>query len=763
MRQYMGQFFSGLRFRLLLLVVLACIPLAGLTVHNASEERRRQMADWQQRSQEFAKRAALEEEKVVGQTRQLLLALAESAQVRSGNRRDCKKLLDDLFAAHPRYVNLGLIRTNGDFLASALPLAGLANQADREFFRRALATRAFAIGDYPVGITTGKVTVDFGFPVIDASGNVQAVVFAALDLNWFNQFESEFQAQLPGEATWTKVDRYGTILVRHPSPEKWIGQPLPEKSLAKTVFSQPHGVVEALNPEGISGVYAFVSLRSQFVSGDVVSILGIPKDVLFAGANRMLVRNLVGLGIAAVLALLFGWIASYFLIVRQVRALVNSSARLAAGDLSARTGLSPGRDEFGQLTHAFDQMAQALEQREKERRQAEADRARLAAIIESSDDAIVSKTADGIVVTWNHGAERLYGYTAEEMIGRPISLLYSPEHEQECLRTLEKVKRGERVPTCHTMRRRKDGKLIAVSLDLCPIEVREGEVVETSQIAREISRMKQLEEQFRQAQKMEAVGRLAGGVAHNFNNALTVISGYSEVLLEALSPNDPTRASLEEIKKAGDRATALTRQLLILSRKQVLEPKIVELNAAVANCEKMLKRVIGDQIELVTVFDPTLGRVKADPIQLEEVLQNLAVNARDAMPQGGRLTIQTANADLDQAYCRAHARVKPGRYIMLAVSDTGRGMDEETKSHIFEPFFGEHVSSARGQGSGDAASGSDMTPGTPRVAPVGLGLAMIDGFIKQSGGHVQVQSEPGRGSTFKIYLPASDMPPVAGN
>ena len=173
----MGQFFSGLRFRLLLLVMLACAPLAGLMLHNASAERRRQVADWEQRSQEIARRAAQEEGRVVGQTRQLLLAVAESSAVRSGNRRECNKLLDDLFASYPRYANLGLIRSNGDFFASALPTAGLANQAECDFFRRALAKRAFAIGDLPVARTGGKTTVNFGFPVFDQSGNVQAVIF----------------------------------------------------------------------------------------------------------------------------------------------------------------------------------------------------------------------------------------------------------------------------------------------------------------------------------------------------------------------------------------------------------------------------------------------------------------------------------------------------------------------------------------------------------------------------------------------------------
>jgi len=745
MRKLMGQLLSGLQFRLLLLVVLACAPLAALTLHNASDERRRQVADWEQRVQETVQQATREEAKVVGQTRQLLLALAESSAVRSGNRRECKKLLDDLFASYPRYANLGLVRTNGDFLASALPPAGLPNQSNQDFFRRALATRALAIGDFPSVRTTDKATVSFGFPVLDSASNVLAVVFAALDLDWFNRFESEFRAQLPKEATWTEIDRKGMILVRHPEPEKWTGQPLPEKSLANSILGQSHGVVEALSPEGKPSFYAYASMRSRFVSGGVVALLAIPKQVLFADADRALARNLAGLGIAAALALLLGWIFSYFLILRQVTALVKSSTRLAAGDLSARTGLSHGADELGQLTSAFDKMAQALEQREKERRQAELDRARLAAIVECSEDAIVGKTADGIVVTWNHGAERLYGYTAEEMIGRPISMLFTPDREPECLQIMEKVRRRERVPVYETMRRRKDGKVIPVSVDLCPIEVREGESFETSHVASEISRMKQLEEQFRQAQKMEAVSRLAGGVAHNFNNVLTVISGYSEVLLEALSPNDPSRSSLEEIKKAGERAAALTRQLLVLSRKHVLDPRVLELNVAVANCEKVLKQLVGDGISLVTVLDPALCRVKVDPIQLEQVLTNLAVNARDAMPQGGKLTIETANAVLDQAYCRSHALVKPGRYIQLTVSDTGRGMDERAKSHVFEPFF------------------ADLAASREPERVTGLGLAIIDGFIKQSGGHIYVQSEPGQGSTFKIYLPAIEMSPSVGN
>jgi two-component system cell cycle sensor histidine kinase/response regulator CckA len=392
----------------------------------------------------------------------------------------------------------------------------------------------------------------------------------------------------------------------------------------------------------------------------------------------------------------------------------------------------PVRDEQG-LIKNFVGISEDI----TERKEAEADQARLAAIVDCSEDAIVSMTVNGIVVNWNPGAERQYGYSAEEMIGRPISVLFAPEHYQEYLQIMDKVRKGERLPAYDTVRRRKDGTAITVSVDICPIEVRDGEVVGVSKIAHDITRMKQLEAQFRQSQKMEAVGRLAGGVAHDFNNLLTVICGYSAIVLNDLPPKGRTRDLLMEIKKAGERAATLTRQLLAFSRKQVLDPKVLDLNTLVANCKQMLQPLVGEDVDLVTVFDPALGRVKTDPGQIEQVLMNLVVNARDAMPQGGKLTIETANYVLDQTCCRSHAEVKPGRYIMLAVSDTGCGMDEQTKAHIFEPFF---TTKALGKGTG-------------------LGLAMVYGFIKQSGGHINVYSEPGLGSTFKVYFPEVEAVP----
>ncbi|HSY99338.1 MAG TPA: PAS domain S-box protein [Terriglobales bacterium] len=495
-----------------------------------------------------------------------------------------------------------------------------------------------------------------------------------------------------------------------------------------------------------------------------------------------------------------------------------------------------------------------------DRKRAEAEASQLALIVESSEDAIVGKSLDGKIRSWNAGAERLYGYSASEVLGQPVRILIPPEQHDELPEILEKLKRDERVQHYETIRVRKDGRRINVSTSISPVKDSEGKIIGASAIARDVTQRKSveaqlqkseaqfrslvhdapygiyrvtmdgrllhvnpaftamlgydsqeelmrlnmekdvyrdpqsrrrflkeyghgqdfrgveaewrkkdgkfitvrvtghpilekdnsiayfeifaediterrsLERQLLQAQKMEAIGRLAGGIAHDFNNLLSVILGHSDILEQQVATNGAMRKSVEATRNAAERAAALTLQLLAFSRKQVIEPAVVDLNTSVTEIQKMLHRVIGEDVELAIRLQPDLGYIKADPGQLGQVLMNLAVNSRDAMPSGGTLAIETANVELDETYVRQHLGARPGQFVMLAVSDTGIGMDSDTLSHIFEPFF----------------TTKDPGKGT------GLGLSMVYGIIKQNNGYIMAYSEPGRGTTFKIYFPRSE-------
>lgn len=362
-----GQVFSGLRFRLSLLVLLACAPLVALMLHTAWEDRRRAVAGWRQQSQDLDQVAQRNEEDLVGGTRQLLLAVSESSYARSFNPRRCKKGLDDLFASYPRFANLGLLTTNGEVLASARPVPA-ASLAERAFVKKALRVKNFAVGAFPA--SNGRPTINFGHPVLDHAGRVLGVVFAELDLPYFDRFGTELPSRLPPGATWTEVDRTGTVLARYPGPEQWVGRTFPELDLLPALLERQQGVLERVAADGVRTFCAFSSRPSELAKGQVIAVLSIPRQILFSQADRVLKTNLVWLGIAAALACVLGWGAGKLLILEPVKALARSSARLAMGDLAVRTGVAHTHDELGQLTLAFDQMAQALEQRELERQRA---------------------------------------------------------------------------------------------------------------------------------------------------------------------------------------------------------------------------------------------------------------------------------------------------------------------------------------------------------------------------------------------------------
>jgi two-component system cell cycle sensor histidine kinase/response regulator CckA len=351
-------------------------------------------------------------------------------------------------------------------------------------------------------------------------------------------------------------------------------------------------------------------------------------------------------------------------------------------------------------------------------------------LFENANEIMYTHDLNGWLTSLNKTGETLTGYTSEEAIGMNMSTLVAPEYRQLWREMLDSQIGGETKTTYELEIVNKSGARISLETGTRLI-FRKGKPVAVQGIARDVTERRRTEAHLRQSQKMEAIGRLAGGVAHDFNNMLTVITGYSQWLLDELPPNSSLRESASEILLAANRAASLTNQLLVFSRNQVIQPIVMDLNNVVAQMDQMLRRLIGENIELVTETRPDLGLIRGDPGQIEQVILNLAVNARDAMPQGGRLILETANIDIDEEQARTQADCIPGAYVMLAVSDSGSGIDEKTKAHIFEPFF-----TTKEQGKG-----------------TGLGLSTVYGIVKHDGGHIRVESEPGAGAVFRIYFP----------
>ena len=350
---------------------------------------------------------------------------------------------------------------------------------------------------------------------------------------------------------------------------------------------------------------------------------------------------------------------------------------------------------------------------------------------ESAADMIAVVDVDGHRLYNSPSYQKILGYSAEELGKTSAYEQIHPEDRQMVMEAAREARQTGIGRRLEYRLRHKDGHWLVLESTASGVKDPEGKVEKLVIVNRDITERQQLEQQLYRSQKLDAIGRLSGGIAHDFNNLLGVIIGYSEALQRGIAPDDPFREAADEIQNAGKRAATLTQQLLAFSRKQVLEPKVLDLNTVVAEMEKMLRRLIREDIELSISRSSKLGRIKADRGQIEQVILNLAVNARDAMPQGGELTIETEDAELDESTVNRFAYVVPGAYVMLRITDSGCGMDAELRSHIFEPFF-----TTKEQGKG-----------------TGLGLATVYGVIKQSGGYIWVDSEVGKGTTFKIYLP----------
>ena len=404
---------------------------------------------------------------------------------------------------------------------------------------------------------------------------------------------------------------------------------------------------------------------------------------------------------------------------------VDIALQAGAGEFSQASRIA-SPDVTETIRYALDEF-----RKDRQRQKTEDTLRKLWRAVEQSADLVMITNREGVIEYVNPAFEALTGYSPGELMGQTPRVLKSGQQAAKLYKELWQTILSGNVFRCTMVNRKKNGDVFVAEKTVTPLRDNDGRITHFISNDRDITDRRRMENQLQQGQKMDAIGKLAGGVAHDFNNLLMVISSYAELMLDSLSPQHPLRRNVDEIQKASRRAADLTRQLLAFGRKQMQTLQLLDLNLIIEDINKMLPRLIGEDIELVFVPGEKLGRVKADPVQIEQILMNLVANARDAMPKGGRLVVETASVRLDEAYVQEHSIVPPGDYVLLTVTDSGTGIAPEHLLHIFEPFY---TTKEEGKGTG-------------------LGLATVYGIVKQNSGFIWVYSEPGLGTTFKIYLP----------
>jgi PAS domain S-box-containing protein len=523
---------SSLRLRLFLLIFLALsVPFVWI-FYDESAEIRAASAEAERTALSLARIAATQHERLIEDAHLLLVLLSKLPVI--SNPSACKALFPELPRKYPRFRNFIINDTDGKIECSSItdPVMQQVNFADRAWFRDAIATRRFVTSEYLVGKLSQHPTLVFALPIIDSAGNVRAVISAATSLEWLSRFNRE--AQLPEGSVITVIDRNGTVLAHEPDPQGWTGKAYPEAAISKLILNQKQdGTAKTTGLDGISRLFAFTPLGdTEGAAASAYLFVGIPPNTAYVGV-RMVKQKLVWVSLLTLLVLGAAWFGSDVFFLRRIESLLAASNRLASGDLGTRAGLPHEQDELGQLAGAFDHMAEALQQREAERENAERSRAQLAAIVESSADAIIGRSPDGIITSWNKGAENVFGYSAEEAIGGTLDEIIPANERFLRERVLDRIKRGERITPYETVRLRKDGTPIHASITVSPVNDYNGTLIGTSAIVRDISEQKRaMELHARLAALVESsndaiFSGTLDGILTSWNKGAEILFGYT--------------------------------------------------------------------------------------------------------------------------------------------------------------------------------------------------------------------------------------------
>jgi signal transduction histidine kinase len=650
--------------RLFALVFIAILPAIAIQAYDEIGLKRSREAEVRDDALRLATFAAGEIDRIIDNGRSLAVAIAHLPAIPDKDAATCSAYIKTLIGSFPQYVAMGAADASGRVFCSNLPIPPGANVADRLYFKEALRTGEFQIGDYLVGQLSKTAVLPLALRFSDPQGRIGGIVYLALDLDWLARY-FERDRHVNTDATLAIADRNGIILARLPNNARYVGMPF-AKVYSRYVFADRPGTADIVGVDGVRRILGYVPTSASPARGLYVGV-GLTAVTAFGAVEQAARLGFVLIAVGLAVGLALAWLGGRYFITAPIDKLVRVSAFWRRGDFTARAGLGRGSSEIVQLGRTFDAMAAELYRQQQDN----------SALLASLENRVRART-----------------------------------------RVLEAAQ----------------AELREANADL---ETQAHQLADANRELRsEMDRREVAEESLRHLQKIEALGQLTGGVAHDFNNLLQVIlssldMAHRRLLRGELITADHGWAQLEPALRSAERAALLTAQLLAFARRQPLSPQALDLNRLVAGMSELLRRTLGEGIAIETAHADGLGPVWADASQLETAIINLAVNARDAMPKGGKLTIETANACLDEAYAAAREEVLAGPYVLLAITDSGVGMSRDIVEKAFDPFF----------------TTKDVGQGT------GLGLSQVYGFIKQSGGHVTIRSEPGRGTTVRMYLP----------
>ena len=542
----MKTLFSSLHFRLLLIVLFSLVPSFGLILYSTIELRVQAEREIQEDVAQIDHVIALEEDELVGGANQLLVSLGENQRLLTFDKIYSDSLLENLMLYLPRYANIGVIEPNGNLAASGIPYATAVKLSDREFFRKELQTKQFSVGSFEIGRVTHQPSINFGYPVLSESGEVKAVIFAALDLSWLAAHEQASTSHLEPGSIFAKMDSNGLVVAYKPDSSERIGKPAPWK-FVEAMKRTGRGMAEDSSPDGIPRIFAYDAVAgSKLFGGDLYVAIGLPKASLLAVFNRFMVQNTSAIAVVALLVLAFAWISSEFLVLRPARAILITTERLRAGNLKARTGLVRREGDIGRLAFSVDQMAETLQNLAHEHERMIAiltqSEENYRSLVETSPDAIALLDETFKIIMMSQAGLRLTGYERlDQLIGRNFFDFFIPDEKQSLIEEITRTLQVKEVQDFEHTIVRENGTSVPVEIRALALGGKHTTPRSIISVLRDISSRKRAEEESKkaqsqlfQAQKMDSIGTLAGGVAHDFNNLLTVIIGHSDFLMSVV-------------------------------------------------------------------------------------------------------------------------------------------------------------------------------------------------------------------------------------